>query len=91
MKVLHAVTSEGRVVRGVEVIRRIYAAVGLGWLFAVTGFPVIGPIIDKLYNIWAHYRTNITRQEALDVLISRHKQLRNINDVVCKPCSTVSK
>ena len=42
MKYIHAVLPNGEVVKGVEVFRRIYEVIGLGWVYAVTKLPLIG-------------------------------------------------
>jgi len=42
MKYIHAVLPNGEVVKGVEVFRRIYEVIGLGWVYAATKIPLIG-------------------------------------------------
>jgi predicted DCC family thiol-disulfide oxidoreductase YuxK len=49
MGVIHGVMADGTVVRELEVFRRAYGAVGWGWLWAPTGWPVVKPIFDRLY------------------------------------------
>jgi predicted DCC family thiol-disulfide oxidoreductase YuxK len=53
---LHGITPEGTIVRGVETIRKAYQAVGLGWLVAPTGWPVLRPLFDQIYDVFAKYR-----------------------------------
>ncbi len=36
MEQIHAITSEGQVITGVQVFRRLYEAVGLSWVYAIT-------------------------------------------------------
>lgn len=36
MKKIHAITADGKVVVGVEVFRRLYEAIGLGYVYAIT-------------------------------------------------------
>ncbi len=57
---IHGLTAEGRVVTGMEVFRRAYGAVGLGWLVAPTGWPVIRPVMDRLYRWFAANRLRLT-------------------------------
>ena len=54
MAAMHGVLPDGTVVRGMEVIRRLYQAIGLGWLLAPTGWPVLRWIFDGLYWVWAN-------------------------------------
>lgn len=37
-QVIHAVLPDGSTVKGVEVFRRVYEAIGLGWVYAGTFF-----------------------------------------------------
>lgn len=56
---IHGVTAEGRVVDGVEVFRRAYAAVGWGWVLGWTGWPVVRPIVDAAYRVFARVRLKL--------------------------------
>jgi predicted DCC family thiol-disulfide oxidoreductase YuxK len=49
-KEIHCIDSDGRILRGMEVIRAAYKAVGIGWLAAPTGWPVLRPMFDALYR-----------------------------------------
>ncbi len=53
---IHALLPDGRMVTGMEVFRRLYTAVGLGWLMAPTGWPVFRPVFDFGYRLFARYR-----------------------------------
>lgn len=44
---IHAILPDGKVVTNVEVFRRLYEAVGLGWVYAITKVQPFGYIIDK--------------------------------------------
>ncbi|MEM7755535.1 MAG: DUF393 domain-containing protein [Planctomycetota bacterium] len=57
---IHGVRPDGGLVDGVEVFRRAYAAVGWGWLWAPTGWPVIKPIVDAAYKFFAKHRLRLT-------------------------------
>lgn len=54
--VMHARRADGTWLRGVESFRHAYAAVGLGWLVAPTGWPVLGPLSDRAYAAFARNR-----------------------------------
>lgn len=62
MATIHGRTADGRVVTGMEVFRRAYAAVGWGWLLAPTGWPVLRPVFDALYRWFARNRLRFTRR-----------------------------
>lgn len=56
----------------VEVFRRLYEMVGLGWVYAITKVPGIGPAADAVYDLWAKYRLPITgRPDLLEVVKRR--------------------
>lgn len=57
---IHAVLPDGSIVKNVEVFRRVYEALGMGWVYAITKLPVIGAIADTLYSIWADWRLKLT-------------------------------
>jgi len=65
---IHAIAAGGDVVTDVEVFRRAYGLVGWGWLYAPTGWPVVGPVVDGLYRWWASRRLQLTRRPSLDRL-----------------------
>ena len=56
---IHGILPDGRVVTGVEVFRRMYASVGLGWLLAPTRCPLLRQIADWLYRLFARYRVRL--------------------------------
>lgn len=60
MGTIHGVKADGSLVTGVEVFRRAYDAVGWGWLLAWTGWPVLRPIVDAAYVVFAKYRLRLT-------------------------------
>ena len=51
---------DGRGVTGVEVFRRLYAAVGFGPLVAITRLPVISHLLDAGYRVFARNRLRWT-------------------------------
>ncbi|MCE7766704.1 DUF393 domain-containing protein, partial [Pseudomonas putida] len=56
MGTIHAILSDGTVVTNVEAFRRLYEAVGLGWVYAITKYEPIATIADTVYGVWAKYR-----------------------------------
>jgi len=57
---IHGVTSDGTLVRGMEVFRRAYGAVGMGWLLAWSRWPVFRRIADAGYEFFAKHRLRLT-------------------------------
>ncbi|MCB0340172.1 MAG: DUF393 domain-containing protein [Bdellovibrionales bacterium] len=66
MKKMQALLPDGRVISGVEVFRQLYKHAGLGWLLAPTGWPILRPIFDLLYAIFARYRLRLTGRKCDD-------------------------
>lgn len=65
---IHAIDASGAVLRDVEVFRRAYGLVGLGWLYAPTQWPLLHPIINLAYGIWAGLRLRLTGRPSLESL-----------------------
>ena len=61
---IHAMRPDGSVLRGVEVLRLAYAAVGLGWLMRPTGWAPLRPLADFGYRLFARHRRRISRVAA---------------------------
>jgi predicted DCC family thiol-disulfide oxidoreductase YuxK len=60
---IHGVRPDGTVVEGMEVFRRAYAAVGLGWLLAPSRWPLVGRAFDAAYGWFARNRLRWTGRE----------------------------
>ncbi|MFO0960334.1 MAG: DUF393 domain-containing protein [Isosphaeraceae bacterium] len=58
---LHGIYPDGRLTIGMETFRQAYRAVGLGWLLAPTGWPILRPGFDALYTLFARYRVRMGR------------------------------
>ena len=59
MASLHVQLADGRWVDGVESFRQLYRAVGLGWIVAPTGWPVLRTAFDAAYRAFARRRVRI--------------------------------
>lgn len=71
---IHAVLPDGTLVKNVEVFRRIYETLGMGWVYAVTKLPVIGAIADFIYGIWADWRLALTGRPNLATVVRERQQ-----------------
>lgn len=78
MERIHAVLPDGTVVTNVEVFRRLYEQVGLGWVYSITRVPGVEAVANAVYDVWAKYRLPITgRPDMAVVLASRKKTCRD--------------
>jgi len=64
LEAIHGVKGDGNIVRGVEVFRLAYAAVGLGWITRPTGWPLLKPLFDRAYVHLARNRHNLSEKFA---------------------------
>lgn len=65
---IHAITADGAVLRDVAVFRQAYSLIGLGWVYAPTRWPLLGPLADRAYDLWARWRLRLTGRPDLDQL-----------------------
>jgi predicted DCC family thiol-disulfide oxidoreductase YuxK len=84
---IHAVLPDGTVIRNVEVFRRIYSILGIGWIYAPTRWPLIGPVVDQVYDLWADWRLQVTGRPDLATLVAQRQARRAACDVNgrCRP------
>ncbi|EFJ26523.1 hypothetical protein SELMODRAFT_97421 [Selaginella moellendorffii] len=57
---VHVISNDGKVFTNVEAFKKLYEAVGLGWVYAITNYEPFSTIANALYNVWAKYRLPIT-------------------------------
>ncbi len=57
---IHGRLPDGTLVEGVEVFRRLYAAVGFAPLVALTRLPGIAQLLDLAYRVFARNRLRLT-------------------------------
>lgn len=60
MGAIHGVLPDGRVVAGMEVFRRAYGVLGLGWLLRWTAWWPFRPVVDRFYRWFARNRMWLT-------------------------------
>lgn len=71
---IHAVLPDGTIVRNVEVFRRVYEVLGMGWVYAITRIPIIGAIADAVYGLWADWRLALTGRPSLEAIVADRQQ-----------------
>lgn len=57
---IHGRVPSGEWIHGVEVFRRLYDAVGFGWIVALTRIPGVSHLLDAAYGVFARNRLRIT-------------------------------
>ncbi len=71
---IHGVLPDGTVVKDIEVFRRVYEALGMGWVYAVTKLPIVGAIADWIYGLWADRRLALTGRPDLKTIVAEKQQ-----------------
>tara|TARA_Y100001968_G_C19376433_1_gene727910 strand:+ start:140 stop:541 length:402 start_codon:yes stop_codon:yes gene_type:complete len=67
---IHALKSDGSVIKDIKVFQEAYSLIGLGWIYAPTKWLIIDKIIDYVYLLWARYRLKITLRPSINKLCS---------------------
>ncbi|MDK1288447.1 thiol-disulfide oxidoreductase DCC family protein [Pseudoalteromonas umbrosa] len=58
--ILHALDEQGGLLLGLDVTHRAWQLVGMGWLYAPLRWPLIKPIADQVYLLFAKNRYRIS-------------------------------
>ncbi len=77
---IHGILPDGTVIKNVEVFRRVYEALGMGWVYAITKLPILGAIANFIYGIWADLRLRLTGRPDLDTVIEQRQEKLDCND-----------
>ena len=72
---IHAIRADGTVVSDLAVFREAYALVGLGWLLAPSGWPVLSWLADAGYSLWARWRLPFTGRGSLEQVCQQRCRL----------------
>jgi predicted DCC family thiol-disulfide oxidoreductase YuxK len=57
---IHGRLPDGTLIEGVEVFRRLYAALGLGRIVALSRLPGVAQLLDVCYRLFARHRLRLT-------------------------------
>jgi predicted DCC family thiol-disulfide oxidoreductase YuxK len=76
---IHAVLADGTILQNVEVFRQVYDILGIGWIYAATKWPVIGFLVDIIYEIWASWRLTLTGRPNLQTILAEHQKRLECN------------
>lgn len=74
---IHALRADGSVVKGVQVFREAYQAVGLGWVYTVLNIPGVPAAAETIYNLWAVRRTQMTGRGTLEAVLRAREEKRS--------------
>jgi predicted DCC family thiol-disulfide oxidoreductase YuxK len=80
MAAMHAVTADGKVIQGVPVFQMAYQKVGLGWLVAIAEVPFFRKWLDRAYDVFAKYRTKVTRGQSLESLVQVYREKKELEE-----------
>ncbi len=81
---IHAILWDGTVVRDLEVFRQVYQILGMGWIYAPTKWPLVAPIANKLYQLWANWRLQMTGRPSLTTLVAQRQERLACNTERCR-------
>ncbi len=70
---IHAVLPDDTVINNVEVFRQVYDVLGMGWIYAPTRWPILGPLVDWLYGLWADWRLALTGRPSLKTILAERE------------------
>ena len=65
---IHALKSDGSVIKDIKVFQEAYNLIGLGWIYAPTKILIFDKFIEFTYGVWAKYRLKLTFRPSLDKL-----------------------
>ena len=65
---IHAMKSDGSVIKDIKVFQEAYSLIGLGWIYAPTKLPILDKSIEFIYGLWAKYRLKITFRPSIEKL-----------------------
>lgn len=77
---IHGVLPDGTVIKNVEVFRRVYEALGMGWVYAITKLPILGALANFIYGIWADLRLPLTGRPNLETVIKQRRERLGCDD-----------
>ena len=78
---IHAILADGTIITNLEVFWRVYDILGMGWIYAPTRWPVVGSVMNIIYEIWADWRLALTGRPNLTTIIKDRKQRFESNKI----------
>mgnify|MGYP002884222437 FL=1 len=68
MERIHALKSDGSIIKDIKVFQEAYDLIGLGWIYAPTKLPIFNKLFELIYGVWAKYRLKITLRPSIEKL-----------------------
>eukprot|EP01024_Parvocaulis_polyphysoides_P055634 TRINITY_DN5720_c0_g1_i4.p3 TRINITY_DN5720_c0_g1~~TRINITY_DN5720_c0_g1_i4.p3 ORF type:complete len:189 (+),score=48.02 TRINITY_DN5720_c0_g1_i4:720-1286(+) len=62
MDTIHAIRPDGTVIKGTDALAELYRTVGMGWVQGAANMPIVGTLIDCVYDFVSKYRLPISKQ-----------------------------
>lgn len=81
---IHAILPDGTVIKNVEVFRRVYEELGMGWIYAITKLPIVGAVANGIYGIWADWRLKLTGRPELEAVIAERETKMKADSARCR-------
>ena len=73
MERIHALRTDGSLIKDIKVFQEAYSLIGLGWVYAPTKLPVIDKFFALIYWVWAKYRLKITLRPPIEKLCAEKR------------------
>ena len=86
MRTIHGILPSERnegellVMTGVDVFRKAYELVGLGWVYSFLDVPILKKIATAAYDAWARIRLPLTGRPALEVVLAEKKTCKDVSE-----------
>ncbi|KAI5071258.1 hypothetical protein GOP47_0013509 [Adiantum capillus-veneris] len=71
---IHAILPDGTILYDIQAFKKLYEAVGLGWVYAFTKIQLLARIADAIYSVWAKYRLPVTGRPPLVQILEERKR-----------------
>jgi predicted DCC family thiol-disulfide oxidoreductase YuxK len=85
MSRIHAILPDGSIITNIEVFRKVYEILGMGWVYSFTKIPFLGRVANKIYGIWADWRLKMTgRPDLITLMAERNKRLASSGKLTCQ-------
>ncbi len=78
MEKIHAIKSDGSIIKDIKVFENAYNLIGLGWIYAPLKFKFIDKFVGFIYSLWARHRLKITLRPSLEKLCDK-KNFHGLN------------
>ena len=68
MERIHALKSDGSIIKNIKVFQEAYDLIGLGWIYAPTKIHFFEKFFEFIYGLWAKHRLKITFRPSIEKL-----------------------